>query len=264
LTRFETLVRLKGNRFAYTAPGAEMNAVRRGLLMGVAGLALVIGAPAQDGPAEITQGFRAYIVAEPRFPAEDVRNRTGKLQDLVTDYGLNPVIAVFSRTIPADANHPIAALIAKLDEIASDDGWKDRRFGAYVVFLALKNEFRKDDTRDARIKEISQFVSGVMPKRVTIGLAEASEVPDGAEQPSVPTQVAAMGIAPEDDLVIVFYHNFHVIKRWKFKAGTPPGEADLAAIEAEVTKHLGPRKKKDEPKKADEPKKKEEPKGPKK
>lgn len=231
-----------------------MNAVRRGLLVGVAGLSLVIGAPAQDGPAEITEGFRAYVVAEPRYPAEDVRNRTGKLQDLVTDYGLNPVIAVFSRAVPVDANHPIAALVAKLDDLASDDGWKDRRFGAYLVFLALKDEFRKDDTRDARIKEISQFVSGVMPKRVTIGLAAATETPDGAAEPLVPAQVTAMGIGPEDDLVIVFYHNFHVIKRWKFKAGTPPAEADLAALEAEVTKHLGPRKKKEEPKKQDEPK----------
>ena len=41
--------------------------------------------------------------------------------------------------------------------------------------------------------------------------------------------------------------------------GLPPGEADVAAIEAEVTKHLGPRKKK-----AEEPKKPEEPKAPKK
>jgi hypothetical protein len=69
-------------------------------------------------------------------------------------------------------------------------------------------------------------------------------------QPLVPAQVTAMGIAPEDDVVIVFYDKFHVIKRWKFKAGMPPGEGEVAAIEAEVAKHLGPRKKKpEEPKK---------------
>jgi len=192
-------------------------------------------------------------VAEPRFPAEDVRNRTGKLQDLVTDYGLNPMVAVFSRTIPTDANNPLAAVVHKLDDLTSEDGWKDRRLGAYLVFLALKDEFRKDDSRDARIKEISQFVSGVMPKRVTVGLAEATEMPQA--QPLVPAQVTAMGIAPEDDVVIVFYDKFHVIKRWKFKAGMPPGEGDVAAIEAEVAKHLGPRKKKsEEPKKQEEPK----------
>jgi len=193
-------------------------------------------------------------VAEPRYPADDVRNRTGKLEDLVTEHGLNPVVAVFSRTVPVDANHPLAAVVAKLDDLASDDGWKDRRLGAFLVILGLTNEFRKDDTRDARIQEISKFAAGVMPKRVTIGLAEATETPDGAEQPLVPAQVTAMGIGKDDDVVIVFYHNFHVIKRWKFKAGMPPGEADLAAVEAEVAKHLGPRKKKEEPKKPEEPK----------
>ena len=219
-----------------------MNAVRRGLLIGVAGLALVVGAPAQEKPTEITQGFRAYIVAEPRYPAEDVRNRTGKMQDLVTDYGLNPVIAAFSRTIPgADANNPLTPLVAKLDDMASEAGWKHKRFGAYLVFLALTNEFRKDDTRDAKIQQIRQFVEGAKPNRVTVALAEATETPDGTEQPLVPAQVTAMGIGRDDDLVIVFYEKFHVVKRWAFKAGMPPAEADLAAIEAEVAKQLGPR-----------------------
>jgi len=52
-----------------------------------------------------------------------------------------------------------------------------------------------------------------------------------------------MGIAPEDDIVIVFYNNFKVVKRWKFKANAPPGEADLKAIEAEVERVLGAKKK---------------------
>ena len=219
-----------------------MSTVRRAFWAGVAGLAIAIIGVAQEKPTEVTQGFRAYIVAEPRFPAEDVRNRTGKMQDLVTDYGLNPVIAVFSRTIPgADANNPLAPLVAKLDEVTAEPVWKNRRLGAYLVFLALTNEFRKDDTRDAKIQQITQFVAGAMPKRVTVGLAEATETPDGTEQPLVPAQVTAMGIGPEDDLVIVFYDKFHVVKRWAFKTGMPPAEADLAAIEAEVAKRLGPR-----------------------
>jgi hypothetical protein len=220
-----------------------MDAIRRGLVIVVAGLAAAPAASAQGKGAEVTHGFRAYIVQEPRFPAEDIRNRAGKIQDLVTDHGLNPVIAVFSRSIARDANSPHGALVAKLDDLTSEQGWKDRRLGAYMVFLVLANEFRKDDTRDARIQDISQFASGAMPKRVTMGLAEATVTPDGAEQALVPVQVQAMGIGPEDDLVIVFYDRFHVVKRWTFKAGMPPGDADLAAIEAEVEKRLGPRKK---------------------
>jgi hypothetical protein len=217
----------------------------------ITSMLIAFGAAAQEkkepaGPAksdEITQGFRAFIVNEPRFPPEDVRHRTGKMQDLVTDHGLNPVIAVFSRVIPADAAHPLAAVVKKLDELAEVKEYKAKRLGTFLVFLALKDEFRKDQTRDARINEIKQFASGVMPKRTTFGLAEATEVPDNTVEPLVPAQVTAMGIAPEDDIVIIFYNKFNVVKRWKFKAAMPPGDADLQALEAEVDKVLGPRKK---------------------
>lgn len=202
---------------------------------------------------DITQGFRAYVISEPRFEAKDVRNPIGTKDkpgrnpvDLVTDNGLNPAIAVFSRVIPNDASHPLAALVKKLDELTDPDpkvGYGNRRLSAFLVFLALKDEFRKDPTFDNRVKEIGQFASGVMSKRVTIALAEATETPDGTEQPLVPAQVTAMGIAAEDDFVIVFYNKLRVIKRWKFKAANPPGDADLAAIQAEVTKTFGELKK---------------------
>ena len=38
-------------------------------------------------------------------------------------------------------------------------------------------------------------------------------------------------------------NNFTVVKRWKFKAGTPPTEDDLKAIDAEVSRVLGAKKK---------------------
>ncbi|HJZ94853.1 MAG TPA: hypothetical protein VKE40_28560 [Gemmataceae bacterium] len=215
-----------------------MKTVRRALMAGVAGLAIVLGSPAQDKLEEVAQGFRAYIVAEPRFPADDVRNRNGKMQDVVTDHGLNPVVAVFARQIPADAANPLSELVKTQDALAEE--YKTSRLGTFVVFLALKDEFRKDESRDARIKEITQWVSGVMPKRTTIGLAEATEVPDN--QPLVPAQVTAMGIAAEDDIVIVFYDQYRVIKRWKFKASGPPGEADLADVAKTVTKRLAKKK----------------------
>lgn len=229
-----------------------MSTVRRAFWAGVAGLALAIVAIAQEkkdppepaaGSEEVTKGFRAFIVAEPRFPKEDVRHRVGKMQDLVTDHGLEPTIAVFSRTIPADVNHPLAALVRKLDGLQERKELKARRLGAFLVFLGLRDEFRKDETRDDRIRQIEQFVSGLMPKHTTVGLAEATETPDDTNTPLVPVQVQAMGIGPEDDLVIVFYNKFHVLKRWKFPATKQPGEEDLKAIEEEVTRVLAPKKK---------------------
>ena len=220
-----------------------MKIVRRAFCAGVAALTLAVGGTAQDKADEVTQGFRAYIVADPRYPADDIRNRTGKMQDLVTEHGLNPVVAVFGRAIPTDANSPLAAIVKKLDDLAETKEAKAKRLGTYLVFLSLKNEFRKDETRDARLKEAAQFVSGVMPKRTTIGLAEATVTPDMTEQPLVPAQVTAMGVGAEDDIVVVFYNNFGVVKRWKFKASTPPTEDDLKAIDAEVSRVLGVKKK---------------------
>jgi hypothetical protein len=164
------------------------------------------------------------------------------MQDLVTDHGLEPTIAVFSRTIPADVVQPMGFIVKKLDALQEVKEYKSRRLGAFVVFLALKDEFRKDESRDARIKEIEQFASGIMTKHTTIALAEATETPDGTNAPLVPAQVQAMGIGPEDDIVIVFYDRFHVLNRWKFPASKPPTEDDLKVIDEAVAKHLGPKK----------------------
>ena len=163
--------------------------------------------------------------------------------DLVTEHGLEPTIAVFARTIPADVAQPAGFLVKKLDALQEMKEYKAKRLGAFMVFLALKDEYRKDETRDPRIKEIQQFAAGIMPKHTTIALAEATAVPEGSETPLVPAQVQAMGIGPEDDIVVVFYDRLHVIKRWKFPASKPPTEEDLKAIDDAVAKELAPTKK---------------------
>lgn len=220
--------------------------------------------PPADVPAgadEVGRGFRAYVVAEPRFPVEDIRNPLdntadpkGKYKlgrnpvDLVTEHGLNPVIAVFARNIPKDKADPLVALVGKMDELAGAKEYKARKLGAYLVFLVLRDEYRKDpEDRDARMKEARQFAKDLAqpdrPSVTTVAVAEAAVTPEGSEQPLVPAQVTAMGVGPKDDVVIVFYHKFQVVKRWKFTADAPPGPAALDALEAEVVKLLGPRKK---------------------
>ena len=53
-----------------------------------------------------------------------------------------------------------------------------------------------------------------------------------------------MGIEADDDLVIVLYNRFGVVKRWKFKADAPPTPEKLGELTAEVEKLLGKIKKK--------------------
>lgn len=239
-----------------------MRYVRHALLVVAAGLGLAVGSPAQDKGDEITTGFRAFVVAEPRFPPPefrdrngkveppplgpdgkpiprpDVRNRAGKMPDLVTEHGLNPVVAVFSRTVPAEADNPLVAVVRKTDKLVADN--KARKLGAFLVFLTLPDEYRKadkDNTRDAKVKEVEQWVNGAKPTKTTVALAEATVKTDA--DTLVPEQVTKMGIEAEDDLVIVFYHQYRVVKRWKYKVGTAPTEADLAALSDEVAKVVG-------------------------
>jgi len=196
---------------------------------------------------DVSLGFKAYVIAEPRFEKKDIRNPVGNKPrnpvDLVTEHGLSPVIAVFARAIPADANAPLTLVVKKLDELADNKEYKARKLGTFLVFLALQDEFRKDPTVDARTKEIDQFVSGVIPKKTTIALAEAKETPDGGAQKLTPAQVTAFGIDDADDIVIVLYYKFTVLKRWTYKTGMAPTEADLTALGDEVAKLLSPKKK---------------------
>ena len=159
----------------------------RWLGLGVVALATTLPVLAQEKRDNVSEGFRAFIVNEPRFATSEIRNRAGKMQDLVCDHGLNPVIAVFSRTIPADATHPLNAIIAKQDELAND--YASRRLGTYAVFLSLKDEFRKDETRDARLAEIQRFIKEASPKRTTIGLADVGGLPVST------THVLSSGVA---------------------------------------------------------------------
>jgi hypothetical protein len=199
--------------------------------------------PAEGKKDEITQGFHAYVIAEPRFPKGDIRDRTGKMQDLVTDHGLDPTIAVFSREIPKNLEHPLTAVVKKIDELSLKPDYKARRLGGFLVFLSLTDEFRKDPPgRDMRIGEAEKFAAGVMSKATTIALSEAKILDEG-NQPLEPAQVTAMGVGADDDYVIVFYYKFNVIKRWSFKAASPPDEATLKELDAEVAKLLAPKKK---------------------
>jgi hypothetical protein len=235
-----------------------MRFVRRAFVVAAAGLALAVGSPAQE-KTEVNGGFRAFVVAEPRFPESDIRNRTGKMPDLVTEHGLNPVVAVFSRTIPNQAANPLVPIIRTTDALV--EKYKARKFGSYLVFLALQDDYRKnfriekgkdkdtgkdvekvipDNTADTRVTEVKQWVNGAKPTKTTIALAEATVKSDA--DTLVPQQVKDLGIENDDDLTILFYHQYRVVKRWKYKAGMAPSEEDLKDIQDTVAATLSGKK----------------------
>src|SRR5438105_2600142 len=83
-------------------------------------------------PGEVVPAnFRAYIVADDRFPPKvtppvtnedrDPRDRTNKMHCLVSENGLNPVVAVFVRADAKDlADKGVAKLAAAMNKIIPD------------------------------------------------------------------------------------------------------------------------------------------------
>jgi hypothetical protein len=137
-------------------------------LFGLCGLlALVSGpAPGQDEkePAAGQPGsfvattFRAYIVTDDRWPpvidektqkkTADPKDRTNKIHDLVTENGLNPVVAIFVRTDVAKLKNDFDAgrfgagkLAQQVNNLLTDKAYngvfKGARLAGFVMFLQL-------------------------------------------------------------------------------------------------------------------------------
>lgn len=143
--------------------------MRRDRLFGLFGLfgllALVSGAAAgQDEPAAgqpgsfVSTTFRAFIVTDDRWPPEvdpktqkktpDPKDRTNKIHDLVTEFGLNPTIAIFVRTdldkLKGDATagrFGVGKLATEVNNLLTDkvhNGvYKGARLAGFVMFLRL-------------------------------------------------------------------------------------------------------------------------------
>jgi hypothetical protein len=199
-------------------------------------------APSNDVP----RGFRMYLVSDGRFDeeakdpakkaplkkAKDIRNRVGNLHDPVTEFGLNTVIGVFARTIPKKEEGPAFVVLKSQQALARK--YRSQRLGAFMAFLALTKDFAEDDARYDRMKEIEEGTKPAQATLVEIGLAEAT-----LADMTTPPQVKDWGIGPDDNIVIVLYHRFHIVKRWTFKADAPPTEKDLQDLAAAVAAIMG-------------------------
>ena len=218
---------------------------RRWLLSAVTWAGMLALATAQDekakpaAPAEagVPAGFRALVVVDDRYPPKaapagkkaerDPRDRTLKIHDLVTEQGLNPVVAVFSRTLPKADDAPVTKLIRQLDAVALKH--RGNNLAAFVGFLTLDKEFPQDERRtdkgeylrDEQLKAVRDLGGQLKAPRVVLALAAGRS----------PT-LDAWGVSPDDDVVVVLYHKMRVVQRWAFKAGGPSDDEIKAIIDA--------------------------------
>ncbi len=206
-----------------------------GLLLSVAGVGTAQDKlPEELAKPSIPRSFRMYLVADGRYELKDERNRVGRLHDPVTDYGLYTVIGAFVRGVPTEKNGAFAVLQKQQELVAK---YRQRRLGAFMAILALKKDYAEDDDRDKLTTQINGLVKGADAPLVSVGLAEATLKDD-----AVPPQVAAWKIGEDDAITIVLYHRFQLVKRWSFKAGSPPTEKDLQELADAVENIVGKKK----------------------
>lgn len=199
---------------------------------GLAGLLLAAAAVAQDEkkadekpPAAdaVPANFRSFIVSDDRFDAKNVRNRTAKMHDLVTENGLNPVVAVFARSVPAGDDAPLAKLVKQLNTHVAK--YRASRAAAFVLFLTLEKEYPDDETRADKAAAVKAVADQLKAAGVPFGLA-AGKSP----------VVDAWKLGETDDITVVVYHRMKVVKKWSFAADKPPTDDDIKEILAVAEK----------------------------
>jgi hypothetical protein len=206
------------------------------VLLGSTGLNLL----AQEGAERIPEGFRTFVVTDNRYDPKSDFNRSGKFNDVVGEYGLGPVILVFSRIVPTAETEPLFQLLQKQEKLADD--FKSIRLGTAIVFLNLTKDFPEDTERDSKIAAVANVSRQAKLKNIVANVAEATIEVEGQAQTA--PQVKAFKIEDGDEVTVIFYNRLQVVKRWTFTKDKAMTEADIKSIEETVTKTLAKPKKK--------------------
>lgn len=193
-------------------------------MIGLLALALGPAAAAQDTPpaalkpgAAVPGPFRSYIVSDDRTDTKSPRNRTNKMHDPVTESGLNPTVAIFSRTTPQAADAPVAKLVRQLDSLAVKH--RADRLGVFAFFLTLTKEYPEEEQRDEKAKAVRDLAGQLKAQTVPFALAAGAS-----------DQTRAWGLAEGHDLTVVFYNRLKVRDVWTFAADKPPTDEDIKKI----------------------------------
>ncbi len=123
-------------------------------------VALVVTNPDAPKPPEGT-------VSEDRSNLGDLA-RVGKFHDFITQYGIDPTVAVFSRELPEGKDQPLGKLLHALDQAIAKN--RNARLHAFATFLTLKLPFLQDVTEPVEINRIKAFAEQLQLKYVPLAL----------------------------------------------------------------------------------------------
>jgi len=182
------------------------------LLPGPFGAYVVFGGPKKSGTGEVQ--------TEERQNFADAA-RAGKFHDFITRYGLDPTVAVFTREAPPDDDAPLAKLLKSLDATVQKN--RNARLHAFAVFLRLKEDFLKDESRVPQVKAIEKFGAGLDLKELPLAIARADS-----------EKTKAFNFGADDVVTVIVYENLKVRAKFTFTADKPLDAAGIEAIETEV------------------------------
>ncbi len=203
----------------------------------VAGLTIAADPPIKGTePGNVLPGpFSAYVVfggikpkATEDIQTEERQNfgdptRAYKHHDLVTRFGLDPTVAVFTReAAPAD-DAVLGKLLKQLDDGVQK--YRASRLRAFAVFLRLKDDFLKDDDRIPQARAIEQFATKakITETPLALDLSDSKRTKD-------------WNIGADDQVVVIVYENLKVRARFAFTTEKPLDDAGVQAVMTEVLK----------------------------
>ena len=183
--------------------------------------------------------FRSFIVSDKRTDPKDPLNRTNKIHCLVCENNLNPVVAVFARSIPEGADDPLAKLAIELRKMldapkdASEEVKakvaknKSKNLAAFIIFTTLDKDFQSDDKGGLAKAAVREWGDKIGNGSVVLGLA--SKTADAAK---------GWNLEKDNDITVVFYNRMKLVQKpWTFAAGAMTDgdvKAILAAVETEI------------------------------
>jgi hypothetical protein len=236
------------------------------LFLGVTGFSV-----AQDNQL-IEGGLRVYVVYDRRAEKDTIPeeakacdlvqqvkartqlktelNRTGTFLCPISERGLYPTLAIFSRTVPASVDEPLSVLLKQADEGLSNADEKNFRYtdyrssklGVFGVFLTLTKDLPDDQKRDDSINAVCKLGSAAKFSKVLLGVTEAQIEQDGNVVPN--PQLTALGIEKDDETVVIYYERLEVVQRWKFTKEKPLAAEDVNTVLSTIDARLVKRKKK--------------------
>jgi hypothetical protein len=197
--------------------------MQRFLFVLVALLALVACSGAFQASGAVQSGPQVgSMIPGPFQPINATGSRVGMPHCLVCEYGVDPVVAIFSREDPGKVsdNKPLVDLLKKVDEAVGKHA--NDRLHAFAVLLS--DSFANQDVRTTQLKALADAGNSNELKHVVLALDTAAGPPD-------------YKLGKDADVTVLVYKEHKVLANFAY-AKDKLTDKDVAAIVAAVDKAL--------------------------